>query len=54
MTLTVSDGYEESQARVTVYVEEEEQTPGFGPVVTMMALLGAALIALGVSGNRRR
>ena len=54
VTLTVSDGYEESQARVTVYVEEQEQTPGFGPVVTMLALLGAALIALGVSGSRRR
>ncbi|MCJ2539772.1 MAG: PKD domain-containing protein, partial [Candidatus Thermoplasmatota archaeon] len=52
VTLTVYDGYEESQARITVYVEEQEQTPGFGPVVTMLALLGAALIALGASRSR--
>jgi PGF-CTERM protein len=53
VTLTVTDGYEEAEAYITVYVEEEEQTPGFGPVVTMLALLGAALIAVGASRSRR-
>ncbi len=54
VTLTVTDGYETSTARVTVYVEEQEQTPGFGPLTTMLALLGAALVAVGASGRRRR
>jgi PKD repeat protein len=53
VTLTVSDGYEESEARITVYVEEQEQTPGFGPFATMLALLGAALIALAITSRRR-
>ncbi len=54
VTLTVTDGYEESQARITVYVEAEEQTPGFGPLTTMLTLLGAALIAVGFSRARVR
>jgi PGF-CTERM protein len=54
VTLTVSDGYEESEAYITVYVEEQEQTPGFGPLATMLALLGAALIAVGASRARTR
>ena len=54
VTLTVTDGYEESTATVTVYVEEQEQTPGFGPLVTVLGLLVAAMIALGASGRRRR
>jgi PGF-CTERM protein len=54
VTLTVTDGYEESTARVTVYVEEQEQTPGFGPFVTLLALLGAAMVAAGASRARVR
>ncbi|UCC94224.1 MAG: PKD domain-containing protein [Thermoplasmata archaeon] len=54
VTLTVTDGYEESTARVTVLVEEEEQTPGFGPFLTVLALLGAALVAVGASRARVR
>jgi PGF-CTERM protein len=54
VTLTVTDGYEEAEAYITVYVEEEEQTPGFGPVTTMLALLGAVLLAVGLSGRMRR
>ncbi|UCC93938.1 MAG: PKD domain-containing protein, partial [Thermoplasmata archaeon] len=53
VTLTVSDGYEESEARITVYVEEQEETPGFGSAAVMLALLGAALIALAISSRRR-
>ncbi|TRO50700.1 PKD domain-containing protein, partial [Candidatus Bathyarchaeota archaeon] len=53
VTLTVSDGYEESTARINVYIEEQEQTPGFGPAATMLALLGAALIALTATRSRR-
>jgi PGF-CTERM protein len=53
VTLTVTDGYEEAEAYITVYVEEEEQTPGFGPAVTMLALLGATLLAMGASRSRR-
>jgi hypothetical protein len=50
--LTVSDGFEESVSRTTVYVEEQQQTPGFGPMAAMLAMLGAALIALTVSRSR--
>jgi PGF-CTERM protein len=52
VTLTVTDGYEEAEAYITVYVEEEEQTPGFGPLATMLALLVAALVAV-VSARAR-
>ena len=51
--LTVSDGFEESVSRTTVYVEEQEQAPGFGPMAAMLAMLSAALIALTISRNRR-
>ena len=52
--LTVSDGFEESVSRTTVYVEEQQQTPGFGPMTAMLAMLSAALIALTVSRSRKR
>ncbi len=54
VTLTVSDGYEGSESTITVYVEEQDQTPGFGPAAAMLAILGAALVAVGLSRTRRR
>jgi hypothetical protein len=54
VTLTVSDGFEESTARVTVYIEEQQETPGFGPWAAALALLGATLLAGGISRERRR
>jgi hypothetical protein len=51
--LTVSDGFEESVSRTTVYVEEQQQTPGFGPMTAMLAMISAALVALTLSRKRR-
>ncbi|NOQ53476.1 MAG: hypothetical protein GQ558_02590, partial [Thermoplasmata archaeon] len=51
--LTVSDGFEESVSRTTVYVEKQQQTPGFGPMAAMLAMFSAALIALTLSRKRR-
>ena len=51
--LTVSDGFEESVSRTTVYVEEQQQTPGFGPMTAMLAMFSAALIAITLSRKRR-
>ncbi len=51
--LTVSDGFEESVSRSTVYVEEQEATPGFGPMAAMLALFSAAMVALTLSRKRR-
>jgi hypothetical protein len=54
VTLTVSDGYEESTAHITVYVQEKEETPGFGPWVAMLGLIVAALVASTLVGTRKR
>ena len=53
-TLTVSDGYEESTARITVYVEKREETPGFGGLGAFVGLLGAAMLAVGAARARKR
>jgi PGF-CTERM protein len=50
--LTVSDGYEDSESRITVFVEEQQQTPGFGPVMAMLALMIAGLAAVAMSRSR--
>jgi PKD repeat protein len=54
--LTVDDGHEQSTARVTVYVEKGEETPGFGGALSVLVLLlaaGAAAAGIARSGPRR-
>jgi PGF-CTERM protein len=35
-------------------VEEQEQAPGFGPAAAVLAMMGAALIAVNINRSRRR
>ena len=53
-TLTVSDGYEESTARITVYVEEQAATPGFSGAYALVGILVAVLVAIGLSRVRKQ
>jgi hypothetical protein len=52
----VDDGHEQSTARVTVYVEKGEETPGFGGALSVLVLLLAAgAAAAGIArGDPRR
>jgi hypothetical protein len=52
-TLTVSDGYEESTARITVYVNEQSETPGFSGSYALLGLIVAVFIAIGLSRTRK-
>jgi PKD repeat protein len=53
VTLTVSDGHENSTARTTVYVEAQQKTPGFGSAVATLGIIAAAGVSVAVAGGRR-